>query len=413
MWLLRNALRTSRIMTALRPRRLLSTPEPINTSSCIVNHDVVYVNAGACKNLELHTTWLRHNCQCPMCLDASTGQLLVDPATLRSATKVQAAYVDRDELRVVWDEQGHKSAYKLDWLADSQRSHALPRARLPGAQLQRCSFQDVMATDEGMLTWLEQLNTFGMSLVTGAPRDEKIVEQLASRISHPQPTIYGLTFDVRSEPNPINLAYSNVRLALHEDLAYYESPPGLQLLHCLDFSSCVKGGESTLVDGFALCEALRDRYPEEFHSLCTIPATFQKVHYRRKLPVHMTYTRPHIVVNSMQEITGFFWSPPFQAPLRNATPATSRAYYAGIEALTSLMPEFTLYYRLQPGEILTFNNRRALHGRESFESGDGGFRHLKGAYVNIDEFRSRLRVLQGQFGTYNPVHVGNQDAHAD
>ena len=62
---------------------------------------------------------------------------------------------------------------------------------------------------------------------------------------------------------------------------------------------------------------------------------------------------------------------------------------------------------------MTFNNRRALHGRESFESGDGGFRHLKGAYVNIDEFRSRLRVLQGQFGTYNPVHVGNQDAHAD
>ena len=40
-------------------------------------------------------------------------------------------------------------------------------------------------------------------------------------------------FDVESCPNPINVAYSDVALGLHTDLAYYESPPGLQLLHCL------------------------------------------------------------------------------------------------------------------------------------------------------------------------------------
>ena len=33
--------------------------------------------------------------------------------------------------------------------------------------------------------------------------------------------------------NPINLAYSTDELAIHMDLVYYESPPGLQLLHCI------------------------------------------------------------------------------------------------------------------------------------------------------------------------------------
>jgi len=41
------------------------------------------------------------------------------------------------------------------------------------------------------------------------------------------------SFDVKSVPSPINIAYSNVALGLHMDLMYYESPPGLQLLHCV------------------------------------------------------------------------------------------------------------------------------------------------------------------------------------
>lgn len=40
-------------------------------------------------------------------------------------------------------------------------------------------------------------------------------------------------FDVVSTPSPINVAYSPVGLDFHMDLIYYESAPGLQLLHCL------------------------------------------------------------------------------------------------------------------------------------------------------------------------------------
>ena len=40
-------------------------------------------------------------------------------------------------------------------------------------------------------------------------------------------------FDVVATEDPVNIAYSPVQLHFHMDLDYYESPPGLQLLHCI------------------------------------------------------------------------------------------------------------------------------------------------------------------------------------
>ena len=40
-------------------------------------------------------------------------------------------------------------------------------------------------------------------------------------------------FDVVAKEDPVNIAYSPVQLHFHMDLVYYESPPGLQMLHCI------------------------------------------------------------------------------------------------------------------------------------------------------------------------------------
>ena len=61
----------------------------------------------------------------------------------------------------------------------------------------------------------------------------------------------------QSMDDPINVAYSNLGLELHIDLAYYESPPGLQLLHCLQFDDDVVGGLSQLFDGFRIAQVGR------------------------------------------------------------------------------------------------------------------------------------------------------------
>jgi gamma-butyrobetaine dioxygenase len=50
-----------------------------------------------------------------------------------------------------------------------------------------------------------------------------------------------------------------------------------------------------------------------------------------------------------------------------------------------------------PGDLVMFDNRRVLHGRDSFDP-QGGQRHLQGCYVDRDDVYSRLRILQRPTG---------------
>jgi gamma-butyrobetaine dioxygenase len=79
----------------------------------------------------------------------------------------------------------------------------------------------VLSTPLGLWQWLDGLMQHGAVLLTEAPTVLNQVQLLAERISHAQPTIYGTVFDVRAEPNPINLAYSNAELALHQVTRFF------------------------------------------------------------------------------------------------------------------------------------------------------------------------------------------------
>tara|TARA_B110000977_G_scaffold193712_1_gene269089 strand:- start:934 stop:1257 length:324 start_codon:yes stop_codon:yes gene_type:complete len=58
-------------------------------------------------------------------------------------------------------------------------------------------------------------------------------------------------------------------------------------------------------------------------------------------------------------------------------------------------PQFQISYPYQSGDLIGFDNRRLLHGRDSFDPG-AGRRHLRGTYVDHDEIHSRLRILERQ-----------------
>ena len=60
-------------------------------------------------------------------------------------------------------------------------------------------------------------------------------------------TFYGKTWQVKVTEKATNLAYSSKPITWHNDLLYFESPPGLQLLHCIENNT--KGGETCFVDG--------------------------------------------------------------------------------------------------------------------------------------------------------------------
>ena len=208
----------------------------------------------------------------------------------------------------------------------------------------------------------------------------------AERIAPPIHTLYGRVWNVRDKKDPINVAYTSAALEPHMDLAYYESPPGIQLLHCLEFSPEVVGGESIFFDTFVLAELLRQRSPAAFEVMTRVPATFQTDHMQREHPAQMYYTRPHIAVSGTDHrglpmVSAVFWAPPFEGTLQ-AAPEDVEPYYEAYDAFDALMrdpdvaAEWRVRFRLEAGEVVTFNQRRLLHGRDSFTL-HGGERHLQ------------------------------------
>ncbi len=58
-------------------------------------------------------------------------------------------------------------------------------------------------------------------------------------------------------------------------------------------------------------------------------------------------------------------------------------------------PRYRIEHRMRPGEMVMFDNRRILHGREAF-SASGSERDLRGYYIEHNEVDSRMRVLARQ-----------------
>ena len=80
---------------------------------------------------------------------------------------------------------------------------------------------------------MKYLAEYGLCIVKNVPNKENMIRKLVELIAPLEKTIYGEIFDVKVDVNPINLAYSAAPLEFHNDLVYYESPPGIQFLHCL------------------------------------------------------------------------------------------------------------------------------------------------------------------------------------
>lgn len=372
-----------------------------------------------------HNSWLRFSCQCGNCKQGHSGQRIFKISSLPDPIKISYFSVSENSespqssklsLEFEGDHQGEIS---LKWLRENcysqsarrlQSTKRLTKPHTGNSILPEVEYNDIINSREGLWKMLSQLSDSGMSLVKNVPVDnEENVLHVARRIGPVQETIYGVLFDVLSTPDPINIAYSNVELGFHMDLMYYESPPGLQFLHCWKFDPQVEGGESTFLDSFHVAEELRTRHPDDFESLVRIPATFQKIHFGRDYPVKLVYKRPHIVLNSEKEIVAVVWSPAFEGPLL-VPEEDVEPYFKAYRTFTKMLNDSPIQKSLKmaPGDLVCFNNRRILHGRKSFNL-NGGVRHLKGCYVNIDEFRNTFQVMSELISSGEPCkRVGNQ-----
>jgi gamma-butyrobetaine dioxygenase len=198
---------------------------------------------------------------------------------------------------------------------------------------------------------------------------------------------------VVSKPDPDSLAYTAHALSPHIDLVSREMLPGIQLLHCLVFEAT--GGDSILVDGFACAAELAATDPASFELLTATPLPFR---YRDGASTDVSARVPLIRLDTDGSVREVRFSNALLAPL-DVTPDRMLPTYRALRAFGGLIRSgrFELRVRLQPGDVMCFDNYRVLHGRAEFDP-NSGHRHLQGCYVDRDDVLSRMSTLEAAVG---------------
>lgn len=351
-----------------------------------------------------HHLWLRDNCPCTDCIHPETREQTFEITSVPETILPRVAEVTGSgALRIVWSVGGHESFYHPGWLrahcysdvARAARARAEPKPKTWDASLANDmpSFSGpvVLEDDRALLDWLVTLRDVGAAVLRDTPCEMDTVGRLAARISFPRQTNFGTLFNVRSDLEANSNACTALPLPLHTDLPTRELEPGLQFLHCL--VNDAEGGDSLLVDGFRLAECLREEAPELLEVLTTERIDFHNTDptfdYRRKAPIIALNTDG----NPAEIRFGTFLKGPFDLPAEKME-LVYRAYRRFSEMTRE--PRFQAIFRLQPGDLLAFDNRRVLHARTGFDPSTDA-RHLRGCYIDTDELLSRIRVLQRKF----------------
>jgi gamma-butyrobetaine dioxygenase len=349
---------------------------------------------------EFASVWLRDNW--PQHRDPHSGQRLVDVADLPERPRIQRAGANEAGVFVEWEGESTAATFALDWLfaqarsVDERRPEKARHRWLVGSALTArrdfawLGFTAARADQALRHSWLARLIRDGVAFLDGLPSSEDALLDAIKIIGQVAETNYGLVFDVRSVPQPENLAYSDVGLGLHTDNPYREPVPGFQALHALIASP--DGGDSLFADGFALAEHLRETDPE---GLQLLTKTLVPFHYRSR-SADLYAERPLIQLSCRGEVTAVHYNSRSIAPLLDASARAVVPFYAAYRRFAELLrdPRYQLCFRLGEGEIVVFDNQRILHGRTPYSSARHA-RHLRGCYLTRDSVYSTAALLHG------------------
>lgn len=156
------------------------------------------------------------------------------------------------------------------------------------------------------------------------------------------------------------------------------------------------GGESLLVDGFLAAAVLKDVHPDAYETLSRVRIRTHSAGDEN------TMIRPLLdggyPILQHDEATGELVLVRYNNDDRSVLRVDAEeveAFYDALRKWNEILtnPEGEYWAQLKPGTALIFDNHRVLHGRSAFV----GNRRLCGAYVNHDDYRSRLAVLRAQF----------------
>lgn len=359
--------------------------------------DAVVIDWGNGTRAEYPSVWLRDNC--PQDRDTGNGQRLVDIADLPADPRISAASSDAGRVQISWVGETRTAEFDAAWLAAhapgiEQRRSDAPSMWLEGAHLDArrdfawASPASLRADPRARGEWIRRLVSQGIAFLERVPATHHAILEAVSLAGRVIDTNYGVVFDVRSVPQPENLAYSDLGLGLHTDNPYREPVPGFQALHCL--AAAPDGGENLFADGFAIAEHLRSTHPGMFSILTTTLVPFR---YRAK-DADLYAERPLIELDAGGRIFAINYNNRSIAPL-NLSPARLKTFYAAYRAfgLELREPRYSMRTKLVEEQLVLFDNRRTLHGRTAYASARY-LRHLQGCYLTRDSVLSELRVLE-------------------
>jgi gamma-butyrobetaine dioxygenase len=239
-----------------------------------------------------------------------------------------------------------------------------------------------------LLQWLKSLYRYGFAKMTGGKIESGAVIQIADLFGYVRETNYGKWFEVRSEINAINLAYTNLGLQAHTDNPYRDPVPTIQILYCLENSA--SGGDSTVVDGFNAAIRLKDENPDYFNLLSKYCARFE---YNGDKGTHLQSRRPIIELSPDGKLIAIRFNNRSAAPITDVPYDDMANYYKAYRTFSDIIndPQLTVNFKLNSGECFIVDNTRVLHARTAYSG--AGTRWLQGCYVDKDGLLSTISTM--------------------
>ena len=352
--------------------------------------------------LRFHAVWLRDNAWDGETRSSGNGQRLITINSLPQDVRIAAAEMNGDKLQVTFAPESKAVSYDLNWL----KLHAYDRQTTSHdtgwtastietwdkgltSNLPRADFNAVKARPGALRDWLAGVARYGVGVLTGGPVKPEALLEVAGLFGYVRETNYGRYFEVRTEVNPTNLAYTGLGLQAHTDNPYRDPVPTLQILYCLENSA--QGGENMVVDGFAAALRLKAENPTWFDVLTRYCANFE---YAGEKGVRLTSRRPMIELAPDGELVAVRFNNRSTAAITDVPFEHMETYYAAYRRLADIIDDeaMEVTFKLSPGECFIVDNTRVLHARKGYSG--SGTRWLQGCYADKDGLLSKLSVLE-------------------
>ncbi|WP_166417234.1 2-trimethylaminoethylphosphonate dioxygenase [Cochlodiniinecator piscidefendens] len=350
-----------------------------------------------------HAIWLRDNAQDAETRDPGNGQRLIALRDIPVDTTVSDVSAEGAQLSITFAPENKTVTFDAAWLlghrydvgGKTQSGWTADTVETWDSDLMTGipvgDFSAVSKDRDALKDWLFGVRRYGFGKLVNGPIEEGALTKVVDLFGYVRETNYGKFFEVRTEVNPTNLAYTGLGLQAHTDNPYRDPVPTVQVLYCLENSA--EGGENMVVDGFRCAEVLRTENPRGFELLSKYCARFE---YAGGDGVCLRSRRPMIELAPDGEMIGVRFNNRSSAPIVDVPFDDMADYYAAYRRLGEIIddPAMEVTFKLSPGESFIVDNTRVLHARKGY-SGEGS-RWLQGCYADKDGLNSTLAAMELQ-----------------